>query len=92
MRKLNLNVQELSVESFETSRMAPEKGTVFGHATDAAGTCAGHYTCDGTCDQTCGVVASCELYNSYCGTYVEVGCPNSYWMCTVGTDANGPCS
>lgn len=92
MRKLSLKVQDLAVESFETSRDAREKGTVIGHATDQYGTCAGHYTCDGTCDQTCGVVASCDLVNNYCGTYQEVGCPNSLYMCTVDTNANGPCS
>lgn len=92
MAKLTLEIDQLEVESFETAQRADGKGTVYGHATDAAGTCAGHYTCDGTCDQTCGVPASCELVYGYCGTYAEVGCPPSRWMCTVDTDAVSACS
>jgi hypothetical protein len=92
MAKLTLHVEQLEVESFETAHADSAKGTVFGHATDADGTCAGHYTCDATCDQSCGVPASCQLVNGYCGTYAEVGCPPSYWMCTVDTDARGACS
>ena len=92
MAKLTLHIEQLEVESFETAHADSEKGTVFGHATDAAETCAGRYTCDDTCAHTCGVPASCQLVNGYCGTYAEVGCPPSYWMCTVDTNAQGACS
>jgi hypothetical protein len=92
MAKLTLQVDQLEVESFETAHEIRGRGTIHAHATDAAETCAGHYTCDGTCDQTCGVPASCELVYGYCGTYAEVGCPPSRWMCTVDTDAAGACS
>ncbi|MFL5542178.1 MAG: hypothetical protein ACJ8J0_24540 [Longimicrobiaceae bacterium] len=87
MAKLTLHVEKLEVESFETEDKGAAKGTVFGQETrtDQYATCAGHYTCDPTCDQTCGVPASCELINNYCGTYAEVGCPPSLWMCPAET-------
>lgn len=92
MPKLTLQVEQLEVESFETAHEIPGRGTVRAHATDADATCAGHYTCDDTCAQTCGIPASCQLVNSYCGTYAEVGCPASYYNCTVGTDEHYICS
>jgi len=91
MAKLTLHIEELEVESFETAGEGAAKGTVHGHASDQYATCVGHYTCNRpSCGQTCGVEASCELINSYCGTYVEVGCPASYWNC--GTESAPPCA
>jgi hypothetical protein len=92
MAKLTLQIEHLEVETFEIAPETPSRGTVHGHGTDAYATCAGHYTCDDTCDQTCGIPASCQLVNSYCGTYDEVGCPASYYNCTVGTNEVYICS
>jgi hypothetical protein len=91
MAKLTLQIEQLKVESFETAGEGAAKGTVFGHESDQNATCVGHYTCDRpSCGPTCGVESSCELINSYCGTYVEVGCPASYWNCTVN-ESGSPC-
>lgn len=47
MRKMKLELEALSVESFETGRSRmEERGTVFGHNH----TRGGHITCGGTCD------------------------------------------
>lgn len=70
MKKLSLNLDQLSVESFDTSARAKPQGTVRGFdITDttcyelecgciSGGTCntdCGGYTCDGTCGEyTCG--------------------------------------
>lgn len=53
MKKLNLAVEELSVESFETAAAHRERGTVRGHWS-FAGTC-DVATCQdgGTCAATC---------------------------------------
>ena len=51
--KLKLNLEELTVDSFDTSRPAPKEGTVFGEQC----TCWTNCTCPGcpTCDHTaCG--------------------------------------
>jgi hypothetical protein len=77
MRKLKLEVDELEVQSFRTERDGQrERGTVRGRATFR------QWSCDATCAETCGVPASCELLYNYCGTYPELGCPNSLWYCT----------
>lgn len=77
MKKLRLNLERLEVQSFETEHAAGERGTVQGRA----GTYR-EWTCDGTCDQTCGAPASCVGAGEYCGTYPDQGCPNSQWYCT----------
>ena len=61
MKKLSLNIDELTIESFDVAG-APRgvEGTVLGHATQggkytcdpAVGTCFG-YTCYETCANTC---------------------------------------
>lgn len=96
MLKVKLQLDDLQVESFDTAPPRKAKGTVFGEqcTCQTICTCPGCYTCDascnetcgrewtaeGTCDASCGPPATCG-YN-YCGTYPNQGCPNSYWYCT----------
>ena len=47
MRKIELSIESLRVESFTTAAAEPEKGTVFGHDKTL-----------GTCDKTCSPCAS----------------------------------
>lgn len=56
MRKLQLSVESLKVDSFTTRAEAPAEGTVYAHATGGAWTCQYHCTwMGGTCaDTTCG--------------------------------------
>lgn len=78
MRKFRLDVDELEVQSFETDEGANlRRGTV--HANQDTYR---QWTCDGTCDASCGPPASCDMLNAYCGTYPDQGCPNSNWYCT----------
>jgi hypothetical protein len=57
MNKLKLSMEDLSVESFDTTTVRKEKGTVFGEQCTCytVCTCPGCYTCEGTCpnDHTC---------------------------------------
>jgi hypothetical protein len=61
MNKLKLNLDELSVESFDTTRAEKEKGTVFGEqctcytqcTCPGCPTCANYNTCNATCGATC---------------------------------------
>ena len=65
--KLTLDLENLSVESFETTLAYPEKGTVFGEeepctcptqcTCQTQCTCPGCPSCRDTCDETC--AASC---------------------------------
>lgn len=56
MRKIQLDVGELTVESFETSAEGPVRGTVVAHATQLTvckGICGGSVPFDETCGNTC---------------------------------------
>lgn len=56
MKKLKLNLDDLRVESFETSPAAPKDGTVHGYAETY------EYTiCGLTCDATCAGQSTCDL-------------------------------
>jgi hypothetical protein len=86
--KLKLSLDQLAVDSFDTSSIAKQKGTVFGEqcTCPTACTCPGCPTCDGTCNGTCGentCAASCNgtcncQTNNTCGYscyYTDCGCP-----------------
>ena len=54
--KLKLNLDQLTVDSFDTSAPKAEKGTVFGEQCTCYTncTCPGCPTCDASCNGTCG--------------------------------------
>lgn len=93
MKKLKLQLDELRVESFATTLVREEKGTVLGEECTCytACTCPGCATCDascngtcnascnGTCDATCYGCAATNLRDS-CGgfeCYTNYRCPNT---------------
>ena len=54
MRKLKLDLNDLTVEAFETVEARADEGTVVGHAptfTRICGSC--EISCNGTCPQPC---------------------------------------
>ena len=78
--KLKLNLDQLSVESFDTTLTERPKGTVFGEQCTCYTncTCPGCPTCDATCPQTCvntcddpSCAGSCDASACYgtCGEY-----------------------
>jgi hypothetical protein len=54
--KLKLNLDDLTVDSFDTIRPVPKPGTVFGEQCTCYTqcTCPGCPTCDASCNGTCG--------------------------------------
>ncbi len=54
--RLVLNLDQLTVESFDTAAADEKKGTVFGEqcTCQTACTCPGCNTCDASCNGTCG--------------------------------------
>jgi hypothetical protein len=54
--KLSLNLEDLAVESFDTTSPQKAKGTVFGEQCTCYTncTCPGCPTCDASCNGTCG--------------------------------------
>lgn len=89
MKKLNLNLEDLRVESFDTLP-APqgEKGTVQGYGTPPLVSCgetACDDTCFGTCEQSCNGTCegdTCEgtCYNS-CGGTCSASCGGTCNTC-----------
>jgi hypothetical protein len=80
MNKLKLDLEELSVESFDTTP-APrrEGGTVFGQQCTCYTqcTCPGCPTCDASCNGTCGgtCAGSCDAScNGTCGGTCAASC------------------
>ncbi len=83
--KLKLNLDELTVDSFDTTRPAAKQGTVFGEQCTCYTncTCPGcptcYASCNGTCDATCAgtcaytcddaTCVGCSGYETECGGY-----------------------
>ena len=71
MEKLSLSLDDLRVDSFDTTPAGrTPKGTVFGEQCTCYTncTCPGCPTCDGTCPNTC---ANCVSYQRTCGYHDE---------------------
>ena len=90
--KLKLNLDDLTVDSFDTTLTEKSKGTVFGEqcTCPTACTCPGCPTCDASCNGTC--EASC---NGTCAGDTCVGTCNScvescYYDCASA--ANSHCT
>ena len=77
MKKLTLNLEELSVESFGTGPEPVNRGTVQAHATARCNT---NVSCDGTCHLQCGTYY-CVATEGSCDTNCGTG----------GTSCNQPC-
>ena len=65
MKKLALHLDDLTVTSFETSRVTAERGTVVGNGKTNGSTCVGTcaFTCAGTCDISCvpSCISTCDM-------------------------------
>jgi hypothetical protein len=79
--KLKLNLDQLAVDSFDTTTPAAKAGTVFGEQCTCYTncTCPGCPTCDASCNGTCG--ASC---NGTCGDSCDWTC--NYTDCACNSD------
>src|SRR5215218_8064679 len=89
MNKLKLNLDELSVESFDTTRRERAKGTVFGEQCTCYTqcTCPGCPTCDATCNATCAATCAYTCDDATCGGT----CDCSYDTCEYCTINDATC-
>jgi hypothetical protein len=91
MPKLKLHLEELSVESFDTTATQKAKGTVFGEQCTCYTqcTCPGCPTCDNTCANTCAYTcddATCAY------TCDDASCAGTCNGCASGDPScNGTC-
>ena len=67
--KLTLNLEDLSVDTFDTTAAAKEKGTVFGEQCTCWTncTCPGCPSCDATCPATCYNTCDDDTCANSCG-------------------------
>jgi hypothetical protein len=89
--KLTLKLEDLAVDSFDTSAAQKEKGTVFGEQGPC--TCLTACTCPGclTCDHTACGQQSCETCDS-CLHSCEASCQGTCAPeCSKYTDCNDIC-
>jgi hypothetical protein len=73
MRKLRLQLDDLQVDTFQTTAPERPKGTVFGEQCTCYTncTCPGCPTCDASCNGTCDASCNGTCYENTCacGTY-----------------------
>jgi hypothetical protein len=84
--KLKLNLEQLTVDSFDTTTVQKSKGTVFGEQCTCwtqcgQNTCPGCPTCDATCGNTC--VNTCD--DPSCAGSCDASC---YGTCAGNTCLN----
>jgi hypothetical protein len=88
VNKLKLRLDDLLVDTFQTTSAAKEKGTVFGEQCTCYTncTCPGCPTCDYTCGQSCG--GSCEYScNGSCVETCHNSCANDSCLGSCGLDS-----
>jgi hypothetical protein len=98
--KLKLNLEDLTVDSFDTTRPPPKKGTVFGEQCTCYTncTCPGCPTCYASCNGTCAGTCENTCANT-CDDATCVGCGSGDtcgWTCddtcTCRTPALSACN
>jgi hypothetical protein len=87
MRKLRLDLDQLTVDTFDTSTTAKEKGTVFGEQCTCNTYC-GQNTCPGcpTCDNT-----ACNQNTCFVSCESCVSCGGSCFYTECGDSSMGTC-
>ena len=96
MKKFRLQLDDLMIDSFSTTPVRKEKGTVYGEqcTCPTACTCPGCPTCDASCNGTC--AASCNgtcdaSCDGSCGGYsCEYSCQSCDASCGGGCEYTGP--
>ncbi|HYW11388.1 MAG TPA: hypothetical protein VE871_05505 [Longimicrobium sp.] len=80
--KLKLNLEDLTVDSFDTTRPANKQGTVFGEQCTCYTqcTCPGCPTCDASCNGTCGGTCANTCDDNTC-----VNCSDDTELCSPFT-------
>jgi hypothetical protein len=96
MKKMKLNLEQLAVDSFDTSAAAEKRGTVFGEQCTCHTncTCPGcptcYESCNGTCGDSCnGTCAGQYTCDASCDSCYYTQCAQSCYGCP--TVSGGPC-
>jgi hypothetical protein len=96
MKKMKLNLEQLAVDSFDTSTALEKRGTVFGEQCTCPTncTCPGcptcYESCNGTCGDSChGTCAGQWSCDPTCDSCYYTQCAQSCYGCP--TVSGGPC-
>jgi hypothetical protein len=96
MKKMKLNLEQLAVDSFDTSAAPEKRGTVFGEQCTCPTncTCPGcptcYESCNGTCGDSCyGTCAGQWSCDPTCDSCYYTQCAQSCYGCP--TVSGGPC-
>ena len=95
MNKLKLTLEDLQIESFSTTPVKREKGTVYGEQCTCvtACTCPGCPTCDASCNGTCGATCNASCYGTCgdtCNCTYDYTCESCVPGCYTYVTAAGP--
>jgi hypothetical protein len=90
--KLTLNLEDLSVDSFDTTATQKAKGTVFGEQCTCYTqcTCPGCPTCDASCNGTCGGTCEASCNGTCNAATCEYSCGGDCNF-SLYCDTNQPC-
>ncbi len=91
--KLTLNLDDLTVDTFDTTAQQKEKGTVFGEQCTCYTncTCPGCPTCDDTCPATCPYTCDDVSCGGSCACSGEDTCGECYYVSLKYTNCNYAC-
>jgi len=92
--KLSLKLEDLSVDSFDTSVSRKENGTVYGEqqcTCPSACTCPGCPTCDASCNGTCDNTCPYSCDDATCVTCEETRQTECYYFSLKYTNCNYAC-
>src|SRR5688572_13923678 len=86
MNKLRLQLEDLMIDSFSTTSVRKEKGTVYGEqcTCQTACTCPGCPTCDASCNGSCGGASCINTCAASCYGTCDASCNGT---CACGTEA-----
>ncbi|HEX8318933.1 hypothetical protein [Longimicrobium sp.] len=89
MKKLRLQLEDLRIDSFSTTPVEKEKGTVFGEqcTCNTACSCPGCPTCDASCNGTC--AATCD---ASCNGTCDYSCNTCGGSCGAGDSCYQTCA
>lgn len=92
MHKLKLRLEELAIDSFTTTYVKREKGTVYGEqcTCPTACTCPGCPTCDASCNGSCGASCGGTCGGATCAGSCDYSCGGTCDYSCGGGDTCDP--
>jgi hypothetical protein len=93
MKKLRLHLEDLQIDSFSTTSVKREKGTVYGEqcTCQTACTCPGCPTCDASCNGSCAGASCIYTCAASCYGTCDATCETCNYSCDGGLSCDPTC-